>query len=52
MGYPGHANCSDNFNAVLKPYGIRERRGWPAINFFYNTCILALAVNAALTAGQ
>ncbi|QTL05429.1 aminomethyltransferase family protein [Aquabacter sp. L1I39] len=39
MGYPGHANCSDNFNAVLKPYGIRERRGWPAINFFYNTCI-------------
>ena len=38
-GYPGHPNCSDNFNAVLKPYSIRERRGWPAINFFYNTCI-------------
>ena len=38
-GYPGHPNCSDNFNAVLKPYSIRERRGWPAINFFYNTSI-------------
>ncbi|MEP9351536.1 DUF1989 domain-containing protein [Xanthobacter sp. KR7-225] len=39
MGYPGHANCSDNFNAALAPFGIRERRGWPAINFFYNTSI-------------
>ncbi|MBB6309406.1 DUF1989 domain-containing protein [Xanthobacter tagetidis] len=39
MGYPGHANCSDNFNAALKPFGIAERRGWPAINFFYNTAI-------------
>lgn len=24
MGYPGHANCSDNFNAALKPFGIRS----------------------------
>ncbi|MDI4657119.1 DUF1989 domain-containing protein, partial [Xanthobacter autotrophicus] len=39
MGYPGHANCSDNFNAVLSPYGIRTRAGWPAINFFYNTAV-------------
>ncbi|MFS8039196.1 DUF1989 domain-containing protein [Xanthobacter sp. AM11] len=39
MGYPGHANCSDNFNAVLAPYGIRARAGWPAINFFYNTAV-------------
>ena len=39
VGYPGHPNCSDNFNAVLKSYGVRERKGWPAINFFYNTCI-------------
>jgi len=38
-GYPGHPNCSDNFNAVLRPYAVRERRGWPAINFFYNTTI-------------
>lgn len=36
-GYPGHANCSDNFNVALAPYGIAARRGWPAINFFYNT---------------
>ncbi|MEM9806145.1 MAG: DUF1989 domain-containing protein [Cyanobacteria bacterium P01_D01_bin.56] len=36
-GYPGHPSCSDNFNQVLAPYGIAERPGWPAINFFYNT---------------
>jgi aminomethyltransferase len=38
-GYPGHPSCSENFNAVLAPLGIRPRRGWPAINFFYNTSI-------------
>lgn len=37
MGYPGHSNCTDNFNAVLAPHGIAPRKGWPAINFFYNT---------------
>jgi aminomethyltransferase len=37
MGYPGHANCSDNFNRSLSAYGIASRPGWPAINFFYNT---------------
>ena len=37
MGYPGHSNCTDNFNAALQPYGVEARRGWPAINFFYNT---------------
>lgn len=37
MGYPGHSNCTDNFNAVLAPHGIASRKGWPAINFFYNT---------------
>jgi aminomethyltransferase len=37
MGYFGHANCSENFNAVLSPYGIASQRGWPAINFFFNT---------------
>ncbi|MEI8057605.1 MAG: DUF1989 domain-containing protein [Actinomycetes bacterium] len=36
-GYFGHVNCSDNFNAVLAPYAIESRAGWPAINFFYNT---------------
>jgi aminomethyltransferase len=36
-GYPGHDNCSDNFNAAVAPYGVAPRKGWPAINFFYNT---------------
>jgi aminomethyltransferase len=37
MGYPGHVNCTDNFNAQLDRYSIERRRGWPALNFFYNT---------------
>ena len=37
MGYFGHVNCSDNFNAELEPYTIEPRKGWPAINFFFNT---------------
>ena len=36
-GYPGHTNCSDNLNAVLGPLGIAPRKGWPAVNFFFNT---------------
>ena len=36
-GYPGHANCSENFNGALQPYGIAPRRGWMAMNFFFNT---------------
>jgi aminomethyltransferase len=39
MGYPGHVNCTDNFNYALAPYGIRPRKGWEAINYFYNTRI-------------
>jgi len=39
MGYPGHSNCTDNFNRCLEPYGIVPRKGWPAINFFYNTFV-------------
>lgn len=39
MGYPGHVNCSDNFNKALTPYGIHERGGWAAINFFFNTLL-------------
>jgi len=38
-GYPGHANCSDNFSAALAPYGIAPRRGWAAANLFFNTGI-------------
>ncbi len=37
MGYPGHSNCTDNFNGALAPHAIKPRKGWPAINFFYNT---------------
>ena len=39
LGYFGHPNCTDNFNAALEPYGIAARKGWEAINFFYNTNI-------------
>jgi len=38
-GYPGHVNCTDNFNAALAPYGIAARKGWEALNYFYNTNI-------------
>lgn len=37
LGYPGHVNCTENFNAQLDPYGIAPRKGWPALNLFYNT---------------
>jgi len=37
MGYFGHRNCTDNFNAELDPFGVAPRRGWASMNFFYNT---------------
>jgi aminomethyltransferase len=37
MGYPGHANCTENFNFALDPFGVAKRKGWEALNFFYNT---------------
>ncbi|MBM3519626.1 MAG: DUF1989 domain-containing protein [Alphaproteobacteria bacterium] len=37
MGYPGHINCTENYNRALAPYGIAARKGWEALNFFYNT---------------
>ena len=37
MGYPGHVNCTENFNRALGPYGVAPRKGWEAINYFYNT---------------
>ncbi len=39
LGYPGHVNCSENFNRALKPFGIQPRPGWMAINLFFNTNI-------------
>ena len=37
MGYFGHVNCSENFNGQLEPYTIEARKGWPALNLFFNT---------------
>ncbi len=37
IGYPGHANCSENFNGALGKYGIAPRAGWMAANFYFNT---------------
>jgi aminomethyltransferase len=37
MGYPGHVNCTDNFNGALEAFGVEKREGWPALNFFFNT---------------
>ncbi len=39
MGYPGHKNCSENMSLKLAHYDIRQREGWPAINFFFNTAL-------------
>ena len=39
MGYPGHVNCTENFNHALAPYGVPPRKGWEALNYFYNTNI-------------
>ncbi|HET8979488.1 MAG TPA: DUF1989 domain-containing protein, partial [Solirubrobacteraceae bacterium] len=37
LGYPGHVNCTDNFNGALTGFGVAPRRGWNALNLFYNT---------------
>jgi aminomethyltransferase len=37
FGYPGHVNCTDNFNGQLDRFGVAPRRGWAALNLFYNT---------------
>jgi aminomethyltransferase len=41
LGYPGHVNCTDNFNVQVEPYAIAARKGWPALNFFFNTAFTA-----------
>ncbi len=38
-GYFGHANCSDNLSNVMEKYGVQKRKGWPAINLFFNTSV-------------
>ena len=37
LGYPGHVNCSDNFNSAIAKYPIAPRKGWMAMNLFFNT---------------
>jgi aminomethyltransferase len=37
LGYPGHVNCTDNFNGALERFTVAPRKGWEALNFFYNT---------------
>lgn len=49
LGYPQHPSCSENFNRVLEPYGIEPRKGWAAVNFFYNTSVNSQGV---ITAGK
>ena len=34
-------NCTDNFNVQVEPYAIAARKGWPALNFFFNTAFTA-----------
>ncbi|HWQ25088.1 MAG TPA: DUF1989 domain-containing protein [Gaiellaceae bacterium] len=41
LGYPGHVNCTENFNGQVTPYGIAPRKGWEALNFFFNTAFNA-----------
>ena len=36
-GYFGHANCSDNLNSSMEKFGVEKRKGWHAINLFFNT---------------
>ena len=40
IGYPGHANCTTNFNLNLAKYAVAARPGWAALNFFFNTEVL------------
>ncbi len=44
LGYPGHINCSDNFNGALTRHGVTARPGWMAVNLFFNTAIDAHGV--------
>jgi aminomethyltransferase len=44
IGYPGHINCSENFNGALADKGVTARAGWMAVNFFFNTGIDAHGV--------
>jgi len=36
-GYFGHPNCSDNLSNSMEKFGVQKKRGWHAINLFFNT---------------
>ena len=36
-GYFGHPNCSDNLNQTMEKFGVEKKKGWHAINLFFNT---------------
>ena len=36
-GYFGHVNCSDNLSNSMEKYGVQRKKGWHAINLFFNT---------------
>ena len=36
-GYFGHPNCSDNLNESMEKFGVKNKKGWQAINLFFNT---------------
>ena len=36
-GYFGHPNCSDNLSETMEKFGVKRKKGWHAINLFFNT---------------
>ena len=46
-GYPGHISCTENFNKTLNDHGIKPRKNWVAVNFFFNTQVLECHTLAA-----
>ena len=36
-GYFGHPNCSDNLSNSMEKFGVAKKKGWHAINLFFNT---------------
>ena len=36
-GYFGHPNCSDNLSNSMNTLGVEKKKGWHAINLFFNT---------------
>ncbi len=39
LGYFGHPNCTDNFNAAFERFSVERRKGWQAVNLWYNTAL-------------